>query len=62
IEQLMIAKSLDPNLVEVDRTLGSLLERQGKTDRALYHYREALRVNPTDQSSIEAIHRLTEQP
>ncbi|MEP2307227.1 glycosyltransferase family 39 protein [Rhodopirellula bahusiensis] len=62
IEQLMIAKSLDPNLVEVDRTLGSLLERQGKTDRALYHYREALRGNPTDQSSIEAIHRLTEQP
>ncbi|WDQ17617.1 tetratricopeptide repeat protein [Rhodopirellula sp. P2] len=59
IEQLLIAKRLDPDLVEVDRTLASLFEQRGELDRASHHYREAVRVDPMDQSSLEAIRRLT---
>ncbi|QDT04015.1 Tetratricopeptide repeat protein [Rubripirellula lacrimiformis] len=58
IEQLQIAKQLDPNLVEVDRTLAELMEQRGEISLALKHYAEALRIDPSDALAAAAIRRL----
>lgn len=47
------AADADPNLAEAIYNLGVLAERQGKTDAAVGHYRDALKRKPTLKQAAE---------
>ncbi len=55
------AMSLEPNESEHKRTIASLCEAQGETDRAEFWYGRALSNNPQDKNALVELGRLYEK-
>lgn len=57
-ERFSKAKSIRPDLVEVDYQLGVVCEQLGRIDEALRHYQAAIATDPNDRDAESAIIRL----
>lgn len=55
IEEYKAVVMLDPSNTEALNNIGNIYIRQAKTDEAKLHFRQSLRVNPTDKEALYSL-------